>query len=66
MYYFLYLPSSLQSGTVGNPKAVMLNHDNLLHELRIVLSMLQMKEKSEIVVSYLPLSHIAAQVRFFK
>ncbi|XP_018376152.1 PREDICTED: very long-chain-fatty-acid--CoA ligase bubblegum-like isoform X2 [Trachymyrmex cornetzi] len=50
------------SGTVGNPKAVMLNHDNVLFNLRALLSMLRLKEKSEIIVSYLPLSHIAAQL----
>ncbi|KYN09719.1 Long-chain-fatty-acid--CoA ligase ACSBG2 [Trachymyrmex cornetzi] len=50
------------SGTVGNPKAVMLNHDNMLHGVRAIISTLQIKEKSEIIVSYLPLSHVAAQL----
>ncbi|XP_018348115.1 PREDICTED: long-chain-fatty-acid--CoA ligase ACSBG2-like [Trachymyrmex septentrionalis] len=50
------------SGTVGNPKAVMLNHDNMLHGMRAIISMLQIKEKSEVIVSYLPLSHVAAQL----
>ncbi|KAG5326687.1 ACBG2 ligase, partial [Acromyrmex heyeri] len=50
------------SGTIGNPKAVMLNHDNLLFSTRRLLPVLHMKKKSEVIVSYLPLSHIAAQI----
>ncbi|XP_077275862.1 acyl-CoA synthetase bubblegum family member 1 isoform X2 [Temnothorax americanus] len=50
------------SGTVGNPKAVMLSHDNILYDLRIIIMALQVREKSEIIVSYLPLSHVAAQL----
>ncbi|KAG5306071.1 ACBG2 ligase, partial [Acromyrmex insinuator] len=50
------------SGTVGNPKAVMLNHDNVLFGIRALLPMLHIKEKSEVIVSYLPLSHIAGQL----
>ncbi|KYQ58785.1 Very long-chain-fatty-acid--CoA ligase bubblegum [Trachymyrmex zeteki] len=50
------------SGTIGNPKAVMLNHDNILSNIRAVLMVLRMKEKSEVIVSYLPLSHVAAQL----
>ncbi|XP_011062484.1 PREDICTED: long-chain-fatty-acid--CoA ligase ACSBG2-like [Acromyrmex echinatior] len=50
------------SGTIGHPKAVMLNHDNLLHGIWGLLPVLHMKKKSEVIVSYLPLSHIAAQL----
>ncbi|KAK2580670.1 hypothetical protein KPH14_007772 [Odynerus spinipes] len=50
------------SGTVGNPKAVMLSHDNLLHDARMIIKPLGLTETDETVVSYLPLSHVAGQV----
>lgn len=53
----------LQSGTVGNPKAVMLSHDNLVHDAQMLISTLQVNETSDTIISYLPLSHVAAQVR---
>jgi long-chain-fatty-acid--CoA ligase ACSBG len=56
----------LQSGTVGNPKAVMLSHDNLLHDVRLLLDVIEITEKSDTIISYLPLSHVAAQVRLFR
>lgn len=49
------------SGTTGQPKGVMLSHDNLTwisYAAGEVLSV----TRDEVVVSYLPLSHIAAQV----
>lgn len=49
------------SGTTGNPKAVMISHDNLIWTSRIIASMFQFDE-TDIGVSYLPLSHIAAQL----
>lgn len=52
----------LQSGTVGNPKAVMLSHDNFLFNIRSMSIALELKEGYETLVSYLPLSHVAAQV----
>ncbi|KAJ8669778.1 hypothetical protein QAD02_001037 [Eretmocerus hayati] len=50
------------SGTVGNPKAVMLSHDNLLTDARAVVEAVVLREAKETVVSFLPLSHVAAQV----
>nr|XP_033814310.1 long-chain-fatty-acid--CoA ligase ACSBG2-like [Geotrypetes seraphini] len=48
------------SGTTGNPKGVMLSHDNVTWTLRTAGNMQDLGE-DEVVVSYLPLSHIAAQ-----
>ncbi|NXU52153.1 ACBG2 ligase, partial [Turnix velox] len=53
------------SGTTGQPKGVMLSHDNLTWTAAVAGSFIQLtdaKEKQELVVSYLPLSHIAAQM----
>ncbi|KAJ8973273.1 hypothetical protein NQ317_019539 [Molorchus minor] len=50
------------SGTVGNPKAVMLNHDNLTWDALAITERLTLDRGSEFIVSYLPLSHVAAQV----
>lgn len=50
------------SGTVGNPKAVMLSHDNLIHDVRVVVHTLQLTEANNVLISYLPLSHVAAQM----
>ncbi|SPP82501.1 very long-chain-fatty-acid--CoA ligase bubblegum [Drosophila guanche] len=50
------------SGTVGMPKGVMLSHDNISFDCRgIVKSMERVVAGSESIVSYLPLSHVAAQ-----
>ncbi|XP_030048667.1 long-chain-fatty-acid--CoA ligase ACSBG2 isoform X3 [Microcaecilia unicolor] len=48
------------SGTTGNPKGVMLSHDNVTWTMRTAGNMVDLEE-DEVVVSYLPLSHIAAQ-----
>ncbi|XP_043933397.1 long-chain-fatty-acid--CoA ligase ACSBG1 [Protopterus annectens] len=53
------------SGTTGTPKGVMLSHDNITwtaaHASRAG-DMQPAEIKQEIIVSYLPLSHIAAQI----
>ncbi|XP_007442007.1 long-chain-fatty-acid--CoA ligase ACSBG2 [Python bivittatus] len=53
------------SGTTGNPKGVMLSHDNITWTARASGEYVGLKtalEDQESVVSYLPLSHIAAQM----
>ncbi|XP_076751867.1 acyl-CoA synthetase bubblegum family member 1 isoform X2 [Xylocopa sonorina] len=49
------------SGTVGNPKGVMLSHDNVIHDARLIATIFNFKPDYR-VISYLPLSHVAAQV----
>uniref|UniRef100_F7AKU7 Long-chain-fatty-acid--CoA ligase ACSBG1 n=1 Tax=Xenopus tropicalis TaxID=8364 RepID=F7AKU7_XENTR len=53
------------SGTTGNPKGVMLSHDNITwtaaHASRAG-DMIPAEIQQETIVSYLPLSHIAAQI----
>ena len=54
------------SGTTGNPKGVMLSHDNMLYNMALTLANGMRNEVlkddgSERIVSYLPLSHSAAQ-----
>ncbi|XP_044764760.1 very long-chain-fatty-acid--CoA ligase bubblegum [Coccinella septempunctata] len=49
------------SGTVGNPKAVMLSHDNLVFDSRSIFERINIGPK-EVLVSYLPFSHVAAQI----
>ncbi|XP_076977090.1 long-chain-fatty-acid--CoA ligase ACSBG2-like isoform X2 [Tamandua tetradactyla] len=53
------------SGTTGHPKGVMLSHDNitwLAGALSRDCNLTSPPERQEVVVSYLPLSHIAAQI----
>uniref|UniRef100_T1J838 long-chain-fatty-acid--CoA ligase n=1 Tax=Strigamia maritima TaxID=126957 RepID=T1J838_STRMM len=47
------------SGTTGNPKGVMLSHDNLINMTKTMCYELWKTPKFGAIVSYLPLSHIA-------
>jgi len=58
------------SGTTGNPKGVMLSHDNMTWDIRTFLKNVEEKNNyimgnEQILISYLPLSHIAAQMLDF-
>lgn len=45
------------SGTTGNPKGVMLTHDNFLSNVRTATELITVDDK-EICLSFLPLSHV--------
>lgn len=49
------------SGTTGQPKGVMITHDNLTWTAGICCNLYELNEDDH-MVSYLPLSHIAAQM----
>lgn len=50
------------SGTTGPPKAVMISHDNFTWTSYTVLDSLYNVDENERSVSFLPLSHVAAQL----
>lgn len=50
------------SGTTGNPKGVMLSHDNLTWCAGTFSHAFSIQRDSEVMVTYLPLSHIAGQI----
>ena len=50
------------SGTTGNAKAVMISHDNLTWTTRLLVEDVIDIHHKDRIVSYLPLSHIAAQI----
>ncbi|XP_050431822.1 very long-chain-fatty-acid--CoA ligase bubblegum [Adelges cooleyi] len=50
------------SGTEGPSKAVMVSHDNLLYNAYLITNFLSLEQCKEVLVSYLPLSHVAAQI----
>ena len=49
------------SGTTGNPKGVMITHDNILWTAKQTIDLIG-GGSDDIIVSYLPLSHIAEQL----
>ena len=49
------------SGTTGNPKGVMLSHENILWTAKVTLNFENITERDQ-WLSYLPLSHIAEQL----
>lgn len=54
---------NFQSGTVGQPKAVMLTHDNLTWDAFAISERVgDLRPTYDCLVSFLPLSHVAAQV----
>ncbi len=50
------------SGTTGNPKGVMLSHRNLVWTAAHLMRATEMSDEGEVVLSYLPLAHIAEQM----
>jgi len=50
------------SGTTGNPKGVMLSHDNMTWNSLNCTEVYEMERGNTRVLSYLPLSHVAAQM----
>ena len=50
------------SGTTGNPKGVILSHDNYIWTARRLIAEANLDGRPQRVVSYLPLSHVAGQI----
>jgi len=50
------------SGTTGNPKGVMLSHDSILWTAKVAIKNYGFEKRNFRVLSYLPLSHVAANM----
>lgn len=50
------------SGTTGSAKGVMLSHDNMIWTAKMAAQTVNWGYGCEVLVSYLPLSHVAAQI----
>jgi len=50
------------SGTTGNPKGVMLSHDNITYSGKVLTTTQGFEHGNTRILSYLPLSHIAANL----
>jgi long-chain-fatty-acid--CoA ligase ACSBG len=50
------------SGTTGSAKGVMLSHDNLIWTAQVAGLTFKWQYNCDVMVSYLPLSHVAAQI----
>ena len=60
--FFSFELFKIKSGTTGDPKAAMISHDNITYVVRYLGGeLVNLKRFRESFVSYLPLSHIAAQ-----
>ncbi|MBC7400651.1 MAG: AMP-binding protein, partial [Mucilaginibacter sp.] len=46
------------SGTTGTPKGVMLTHKNLVENVKVSLQQIPIIEKTDVFLSFLPLSHV--------
>ena len=51
------------SGTTSNPKGALLSQDNITWTCASAVECYSLQEGEETMISYLPVSHIVAQVR---
>lgn len=50
------------SGTTGEPKGVMLTHENLVSNIKVILKAIPQVTQDKITLSFLPLSHIYERI----